>query len=58
VRIVLDDDGAELGKLRPGLSVVVHVDERRKTGDRVAERHGPPVGDDDRPDTPIRDARQ
>jgi hypothetical protein len=41
VRIVLDDDGAELGKLRPGLSVVVQVDERRKTGDRVNERHGP-----------------
>jgi membrane fusion protein, multidrug efflux system len=62
VRIVLDDDGAELGKLRPGLSVVVHVDERRKTGARVNERHGPPVHDnggqgsrvreDDRPDTP------
>jgi membrane fusion protein (multidrug efflux system) len=66
VRIALDD--AELGQLRPGLSVVVHIDERRKTGDRVDERHGPlvrddggqgsPVRDDDRPDTPIRDARQ
>jgi membrane fusion protein, multidrug efflux system len=64
VRIVLDDDGAELGKLRPGLSVVVHVDERKRTGDRVNERHGPPVRDDvgqavrddDRPD--IRDVRQ
>jgi membrane fusion protein, multidrug efflux system len=62
VRIRLDDDGAELGKLRPGLSVVVHVDERKKTGGRVNEWHGPlvradggqgsPVGDDDRPDTP------
>jgi membrane fusion protein (multidrug efflux system) len=68
VRIVLDDDGAELGKLRPGLSVVVHVDERKKPGDRVNERHGPPVRDDrgqgspvrddDRPATAIRDARQ
>jgi multidrug resistance efflux pump len=68
VRIVLDDDGAELGKLRPGLSVVVHVDERKKTGDRVNERHGPPVRDDggqgspvrddDRPATAIREARQ
>jgi membrane fusion protein, multidrug efflux system len=57
VRIVLDDDGAELGKLRPGLSVVVHVDERKKTGDRGGERHRPPV-DDDRPDTPVRDVRQ
>jgi membrane fusion protein, multidrug efflux system len=68
VRIVLDDDGAELGKLRPGLSVIVRVDTGRKTGDRVNERHGPPVRDDggqgspvrddDRADTPIRDARQ
>jgi hypothetical protein len=68
VRIVLDDDGGELGKLRPGLSVVVHVDERKKTGDRVNERHGPsvrddggkgsPVRDDEGPDTSIRDARQ
>jgi membrane fusion protein, multidrug efflux system len=51
VRIVLDDDGAELGRLRPGLSVVVHVDERRKTGDRVDERHGPLVRDDNRAHT-------
>ena len=66
VRIVLDHDGAELGKLRPGLSVVVHVDERKKTGDRVNERHGPPfvtMGGRAVPfvtmtDTPIRDARQ
>jgi membrane fusion protein (multidrug efflux system) len=28
VRILLEDDGSELGKLRPGLSVVVQVDER------------------------------
>ena len=56
VRILLDDDGAKLGKLRPGPSVVVHVDERRMTGDRVDESHGPPVRDDDR--HPHRDARQ
>ena len=68
VRIVLDDDGAELGELRPGLSVVVRVDERRKTGDRVDERQGTPAhneelqgprGHDDEPQgTPVRDARQ
>jgi membrane fusion protein (multidrug efflux system) len=32
VRIQLDDDGAELGRLRPGLSVVVRVDGRPKAG--------------------------
>jgi membrane fusion protein (multidrug efflux system) len=68
VRILLDDAAAELGKLRPGLSVVVHVDERQSTGDHIDERQGtpvrgnerqpPPVRDDDRPDTPVRDARQ
>jgi hypothetical protein len=52
VRILLDDDAAELGKLRPGLSVVVHVDGRQSTGDHVGERQTPPVRDDDRPDTP------
>ena len=68
VRIALEDHAAELGKLRPGLSVVVHVDERKKIGDRANERHGPPVRDDggqgspvrddDQPDTPTRDAPQ
>jgi membrane fusion protein, multidrug efflux system len=68
VRIVLDDDGAELGKLRPGLSVVVRVDERKKIGDRVNERHGTPAhneelqgppGHDDEPQgAPVRDARR
>jgi membrane fusion protein, multidrug efflux system len=68
VRILLDDDGAELGRLRPGLSVVVYVDERQSTGVPVEERHGTPVRDDgrqgtpvrddDRPAAPIRDARQ
>jgi membrane fusion protein, multidrug efflux system len=55
VRILLDDDGAELGELRPGLSVVVRVDERKKTGDRVNERHGPPVRDDLGQGSPVRD---
>jgi membrane fusion protein, multidrug efflux system len=68
VRIVLEDHAAELGKLRPGLSVVVRVDERRKTGDRVNKRQGTPAhneelqgprGHDDEPQgTAIRDARQ
>jgi multidrug resistance efflux pump len=68
VRIVLDDDGAELGELRPGLSVVVRVDERRKTGDRVDERQGTPAhneelqgprGHDDEPQgSPVPDARR
>jgi membrane fusion protein (multidrug efflux system) len=35
VRIVLDDDASELGKLRPGLSVVVQVDERPAHTDRI-----------------------
>ena len=36
VRIELEGNGAELGRLRPGLSVVVHVDGRPRTGDRQA----------------------
>ena len=38
VRIVLEDDAAELGTLRPGLSVVARVDERRHRGVREAHR--------------------
>jgi membrane fusion protein, multidrug efflux system len=34
VRILLEDDASELGKLRPGLSVVVQVDERQAHTDR------------------------
>jgi membrane fusion protein, multidrug efflux system len=34
VRIVLEDAASELGKLRPGLSVVVQVDERPPRSDR------------------------
>jgi membrane fusion protein, multidrug efflux system len=32
VRIRLEDDASEIGKLRPGLSVVVRVDGRSKVG--------------------------
>jgi membrane fusion protein, multidrug efflux system len=38
VRIVLDDSAAELGTLRPGLSVVVRVDQRRRADVREAQR--------------------
>jgi membrane fusion protein, multidrug efflux system len=38
VRIVLDDDAAELGTLRPGLSVVARVDERGRHDLREARR--------------------
>jgi membrane fusion protein, multidrug efflux system len=66
VRIVLDDDGAELGKLRPGLSVIVRVDTRQSTGVRADERHAThneerqgPSGHDDEPQgAPVRDARR
>jgi membrane fusion protein (multidrug efflux system) len=55
VRILLDDNGAELGKLRPGLSVVVRVDTRRSADPSADERQSPPASDDDRQDTPARD---
>jgi membrane fusion protein, multidrug efflux system len=58
VRILLDDDAAELGKLRPGLSVVVYVDARQSTGARVDERRNTPVRDDERQGRFVRDARQ
>jgi membrane fusion protein, multidrug efflux system len=38
VRIVLEDDAAELGTLRPGLSVVARVDQRRSADIREAHR--------------------
>jgi membrane fusion protein (multidrug efflux system) len=38
VRIVLEDDAAELGTLRPGLSVVARVDERGHRDVREAHR--------------------
>ena len=36
VRIVLEDDAAELGTLRPGLSVVARVDQRGQRDIREA----------------------
>jgi membrane fusion protein, multidrug efflux system len=38
VRILLDDDDAELGRLRPGLSVVVSIDGRYRFGVREARQ--------------------
>jgi membrane fusion protein, multidrug efflux system len=38
VRIELEDDGAELGKLRPGLSVAVYVDGRHRFSVREAHQ--------------------
>ena len=38
VRIVLEDDDAELGTLRPGLSVFARVDQRRHADVREAQR--------------------
>jgi membrane fusion protein, multidrug efflux system len=38
VRIELEDDGVELGKLRPGLSVAVHVDGRYTVIVRAAQK--------------------
>jgi membrane fusion protein (multidrug efflux system) len=68
VRIVLEDYAAELGKLRPGLSVIVRVDTRQSTGVPLDERQGTPahneerqglLGHDDEPQsTPVRDARR
>jgi multidrug resistance efflux pump len=58
VRIVLEDYAAELGKLRPGLSVIVRVDTRQSTGVPLDERQGPPGHDDEPQGTPVRDARR
>jgi len=38
VRIILEDDAAELGKLRPGLSVVARVDQRANADTLEAQR--------------------
>jgi membrane fusion protein (multidrug efflux system) len=56
VRILLDGDGAEFGKLRPGLSVVARVDERQSpdgpvdgrqnTGSATDKRQGVRAHDD------------
>jgi len=56
--ILLDDAAAEPGKLRPGLSVAVHVDERRSTGAGVDERPSMPVRDNDALALSVGDARQ
>jgi membrane fusion protein, multidrug efflux system len=53
VRILLEDNAAELGRLRPGLSVVVRVDTRQSAGLPVDERPGDPVRDDVRPGAPV-----
>jgi membrane fusion protein, multidrug efflux system len=63
VRILLDGDGAELGKLRPGLSVVARIDEqqsigrsvdgRQNTGSATDKRQGVRAHDD-RPATAVR----
>jgi membrane fusion protein (multidrug efflux system) len=38
VRILLDDDDAELGRLRPGFSVIVYVNTRHRIGAREARQ--------------------
>jgi multidrug resistance efflux pump len=38
VRIMLDGDAAELGRLRPGLSVIARVDQRPSAGVHEASR--------------------
>jgi membrane fusion protein (multidrug efflux system) len=66
VRILLEDNAAELGKLRPGLSVIARVDTRQSTGVPVDERQGtpahngegPPGREDQLQGTPVRDARR
>jgi membrane fusion protein, multidrug efflux system len=66
VRILLEDNAAELGKLRPGLSVIARVDKRQGTGVPVDERQGtpahneegPPGREDEPQGTPVRDARR
>jgi membrane fusion protein (multidrug efflux system) len=45
VRILLEDNAAELGWLRPGLSVIVRIDTRQSIGLPVDERPGSPVCD-------------
>jgi membrane fusion protein, multidrug efflux system len=56
VRIQLEDYAAELGKLRPGLSVIVRVDTRQSTGVPVDERQGTPAHNEKRQGPPVRDA--
>jgi membrane fusion protein, multidrug efflux system len=58
VRILLEDNAAELGRLRPGLSVVARVDTRQSAGVPVDERPGAPARDDEGQGSPVRNARQ
>jgi membrane fusion protein (multidrug efflux system) len=58
VRILLEDNAAELGKLRPGLSVIARVDTRQSSGLPVDERPGAPIRDDGRPGMPARNDGQ
>jgi hypothetical protein len=55
VRILLEDNAAELGRLRPGLSVIARVDTRESTGVPVDERKGTPVRNEERQDSPGRE---
>jgi membrane fusion protein, multidrug efflux system len=57
VRILLDGDGAELGKLRPGLSVVARVDERQSLGGPVDGRQNTGGATDKRQGVRARDDR-
>jgi hypothetical protein len=56
--MLLEDDAAELGRLRPGLSVIARVDTRQSTGVPVDERKGTPVRNEEWPDSPGREERQ
>jgi membrane fusion protein (multidrug efflux system) len=62
VRMLLEDDAAELGRLRPGLSVIARVDTRQSTGVPVDERQGTPAHNneprDDEQGAPVRDAQR
>jgi hypothetical protein len=55
VRILLEDNAAELGRLRPGLSVIARVDTRESTGVPVDERKDTPVRSEERQDSPGRE---
>jgi hypothetical protein len=64
--MLLEDDAAELGRLRPGLSVIARVDTRQSSGVPVDERQGTPVRNEERQGpseyepqgAPVRDAQR
>jgi membrane fusion protein (multidrug efflux system) len=64
VRMLLEDDAAELGRLRPGLSVIARVDTGQSSGVPVDERQGTPAHNnepparDDEQGAPVRDAQR